>query len=143
MGIVAVQRYNWRCHVLEDSEECIAGWDPTCVQFNASRRACLCKGASNVFETKMVQIERGGFSWYELRPGQATYTHTHTCSDAFQGSMMRAAWPFMPLLTVCRFLCLVMRPMKRISSVRLYICHVFLSRRFPSKLPTKQKIAEC
>lgn len=53
---------------------------------------------------------------------------------------MRAAWPFVPLLTVCRDLCLVMGPMNRITAAWLYICHVFLSGRLLAKLLTKQKI---
>lgn len=35
-----------------------AGWDPTCIQFNMSRRHA-CVRASNVIETKMLPIERG------------------------------------------------------------------------------------
>lgn len=37
-------------------------------------------GASNVKQTNRVLMERGDLSWYEVRPGQATHTRTHTQS---------------------------------------------------------------
>lgn len=69
--------------------------------------------------------------------GKTRSSHTHTHSLTVRGSVMRAAWPFMPLLILCRGLCLVMGPMRKITSARLYIRHVFLSRRFLHKCQTK------
>lgn len=96
-------------------------------------------GASNVKQTNRVLMETEDLSWYEVRPGQATHTntHKHARSLTVRGSVMRAAWPFMPLLILCRGLCLVMGPMRKITSARLYIRHVFLSRRFLHKWQTK------
>lgn len=78
--------------MLEGSEECIS-------------RVLVCvRVQSNVFETKMVQTETGDIK-----------RSMHT--GAFQGNVMRAAWSFMPLLTVHIDLCLVMRQMRRLTSV--------------------------
>lgn len=88
-------------------------------------KACvLVWGCKQCFRDRDVADRNRRFQKCRGLKGKTRSRHTDMHTGAFQGSVMRAAWPFMPLLTVCTDLCLVMRQMKRLTVWLLHFSYV-------------------